>query len=955
MNDEESSGIIVTSPNGDGVILTHDQASCVEFKGEKTQLIVKGAAGAGKSLVLMSRATKLMKEYQSGMKKGILVLTYTNSLTSYAKEFLDPKDQYLDYIRVCTFDSIVSEIWKVMSKYPDYPRGSVISSNDNEELIGSLLKSRGRSSNHRFYKFKKDSDIEKNINFWKDEFQWMLGLGFTVDDEERYLDTDRRGRGTVRRMGTADRVEAFSFYTEYLRKLHSCKQIDRLEKYSFLDRHRNDISEEFKFDHVLIDEAQDLPITAMHVAIALSKKDVLIAMDANQRLYTHRWQMKDLGIPSTSRYLKKSFRCTRQIDAFAEALRVINEKYLDSDDLCDHNVPDIEGSKPLVIQFPDQSTEMRVLVGTIRHMLEDPRVTIAVILRTWKEIDEWSEFLSSECIYHEMIRGGYNKWRDEEGGSSYSKWTYSTRTPGLKLCTIHSAKGLEFHNVIIPHFKSRRYPPQFRQDDSMISEEDWIAKYRNLCYVAMTRARANLIISYYGPQSMYLDEINEYIDSIEDEEEAIDKQLFDYIIVNDADTTQLDCFFESDYDSYKSRNLLHVAPSSSPSIRYGDRSDVPGLHPSSDDVASAFNVKLEKAEKGDIESILSVAESYERGLGVEQDRSAAISWYREGAENGNPECMYRYGLSLVDGLYVDRDVQQGLKWLNNAGDLDNVSACRMLGNLLMNGVLVPGSTSLALNWYSKAALLGDLESQMLLVRVYRDGLKDILPNKDQYRNWLEIASRNGDSSAQYDYALLLIKEGSYDEAIGNLQASAESGDVRSQFELHVIYSEGAIVERNEKASRFWLNKAVECGYPPAEYRMYELSSDGLLGYFDSDASLRYLQKSADHGFDKAINELSRLGRSNQPSMNSSESARKVIDGDQCATMDKTSISSGDPLIDELESHGFEVIDRRDRNGALWVVDSPGVREYMEGSEVGVFFKYSSNGSRSTNHRSGWYM
>jgi DNA helicase-2/ATP-dependent DNA helicase PcrA len=77
----------------------------------------------------------------------------------------------------------------------------------------------------------------------------------------------------------------------------------------------------------------------------------------------------------------------------------------------------------------------------------------------------------------------------------------------VHLSTIHLAKGLEFDAVfiagaaegILPHVRSL-------DDESSLEEE------RRLIYVAMTRARKKLFISYFGMPSRFLGEIpTEYI------------------------------------------------------------------------------------------------------------------------------------------------------------------------------------------------------------------------------------------------------------------------------------------------------------------------------------------------------------------------------------------------------------------------------------------------------------
>ena len=73
---------------------------------------------------------------------------------------------------------------------------------------------------------------------------------------------------------------------------------------------------------------------------------------------------------------------------------------------------------------------------------------------------------------------------------------------GVELMTIHLAKGLEFDHVfvagavegLLPHARS-------------LETEDELEEERRLLYVAMTRARKNLYISFFALPSRFLSEI----------------------------------------------------------------------------------------------------------------------------------------------------------------------------------------------------------------------------------------------------------------------------------------------------------------------------------------------------------------------------------------------------------------------------------------------------------------
>lgn len=89
---------------------------------------------------------------------------------------------------------------------------------------------------------------------------------------------------------------------------------------------------------------------------------------------------------------------------------------------------------------------------------------------------------------------------------------YDPNEDAVILMTIHGAKGLEFNTVFLPGMENGIFPGQMILSDEDLEEE------RRLCYVAITRAREELIISraerrmlfgrtLYQPESKFLTEI----------------------------------------------------------------------------------------------------------------------------------------------------------------------------------------------------------------------------------------------------------------------------------------------------------------------------------------------------------------------------------------------------------------------------------------------------------------
>lgn len=103
-------------------------------------------------------------------------------------------------------------------------------------------------------------------------------------------------------------------------------------------------------------------------------------------------------------------------------------------------------------------------------------------------IEEYSANISENKISDEMIKGIGNKKIDESGNIVES--TGITGKKGVQVMTMHASKGLEFDTVFIPCLNYEFVPHRKAVEKTEIKEE------RRLLYVAMTRAKEHLHLSY---------------------------------------------------------------------------------------------------------------------------------------------------------------------------------------------------------------------------------------------------------------------------------------------------------------------------------------------------------------------------------------------------------------------------------------------------------------------------
>ena len=78
------------------------------------------------------------------------------------------------------------------------------------------------------------------------------------------------------------------------------------------------------------------------------------------------------------------------------------------------------------------------------------------------------------------------------------------RVPGIKVGTYHRAKGLEFERLFLPGLDWEFPFPG--------ADEDELVEYGSVLYVAMSRARDRLLLSYAGQPSMFLEAVQEFCD-----------------------------------------------------------------------------------------------------------------------------------------------------------------------------------------------------------------------------------------------------------------------------------------------------------------------------------------------------------------------------------------------------------------------------------------------------------
>lgn len=470
------------------VNLTKNQEECINSKA--TDLLIKGIAGSGKTLVLLKKAIKLKRDAIKNNKKlTIGFFTYANTLTKYSQDLINEIENDQDMISVNTFHSYGFTLLKCINstKY-----SSAIYGKFKDEKLKSSIKEIKSI-------YPKANVLDKDLNFWTEEISWIKGKRIT--DKDTYINASRIGRGTSVRLFKKDKEIVFKVFEKYNSKLKQSKKIDFDDVANLVLDNFNSVPDNKKFDYVLVDEGQDLSYAQLLVLRKLAKKSIVIAADHAQKIYTNSFTWKELGINvkgNASKSLGKNFRSTAEIMDLANSLIVHNKsnKGKDTDFDISKDV-DKSGNKPIIYKCNNIVQENEVLIELLKE-LNDGETVIGIPVRTNQKVKK---------SVIKVLDENNIEW-EEVSKDKYAPW--SILEPGVKIVTMHSAKGLEFDVIIIPRVNDGMIPKVEKDeyDEALLEQE------RSLLYVAMTRAKEDLYL-LTSKWSKFIEEMDDRLYELE--------------------------------------------------------------------------------------------------------------------------------------------------------------------------------------------------------------------------------------------------------------------------------------------------------------------------------------------------------------------------------------------------------------------------------------------------------
>ena len=397
--------------------------------------LVRGFAGSGKSLVLIQRAKFLAAQYPD-WKIG--VFTYNKQLQEELKTAF---------------------------------AGTTIHPQTFHSLCLSMLPQQGEPASMETWldgnKFDYDIIRQLSVAAMKMEIDWIRDMGLASRDE--YLAVERKGIGRELRLNKDSRNQVYDVLEAYQAYLVENKWWDfnNLPVMVEGELAAGHISPPV-YDAILIDEAQDWAPNWIRITNRMIHPEhgvVFLADDPSQSIYrSFSWKEKGIPVAGRTRWLRVPYRNTQEIYQAAYGMiagqseiqkSLAEEGELVSPDLSSATMR--HGPRPLVQKCGSVDKELEFLKNRIIALRQDGyrEDQIAILVR-----------------YHHSLQPIRNAMKGLE----------------VRIQPIHGFKGLEADVAFIPHLQRT-----FQRE-----EEEYVTAERRILYMAMSRAREKLYMTYFG-------------------------------------------------------------------------------------------------------------------------------------------------------------------------------------------------------------------------------------------------------------------------------------------------------------------------------------------------------------------------------------------------------------------------------------------------------------------------
>lgn len=458
-----------------------------------------GVSGSGKTAIIVKRALRLAKKYPS---EKILILTLNRSLAKLIENLVEVLINYQDNKIELREQIKVKSYWDFCRDYLIENAKDDMEKKIYDEFVDKHLDS-VEFSWEEFYRCENNNDdanvlfnlhkslLSRGINsqsYIKQEFDWIRSA-FSSSDRNKYLEVEREGRYIpLGKENREDILKGLKCWEEHMKFIGVT---DYLGLSQSILKHIDKIRPQYR--SILVDEMQDFGTIELLVIRKLcneNENDIFLTGDIAQVVQAKHQKITQAGIKIAGQnYLKitKNYRNSREI--LAAAYEVFNNNTEHSNfssefEILNPEYANFSSPKPFLRKASSITNGFNSSYEYLKDILEinkNEKGCIAICGYSYYEILKIGQELNIPVL---------------DGKMDLSE-------SSIFLSDLENTKGFEFDRMIIINCNEGVVPNPDQP------KEEWFRDISRL-YVAMTRAKRELIISYNTAVSKIFNKSIEY-------------------------------------------------------------------------------------------------------------------------------------------------------------------------------------------------------------------------------------------------------------------------------------------------------------------------------------------------------------------------------------------------------------------------------------------------------------